>query len=162
MSTVKKINNPFQEHKGERYNCFGCSPSNHSGLQLEFFGDGTTVFCYWNPQRAYEGYINIVHGGIQATLLDEVASWYIYSMLDTAGVTQRLNVEYHKPLFVSRGEVKVSAELKKKTNKIAIIKACIFNGDGVILCSADVEYYLFPPHVARAKYMYPGKKEFWK
>ena len=162
MSTVKKINNPFLAHKDNNYNCFGCSPSNNIGFHLEFFGDGENVFCYWNPQKSYEGYANVVHGGIQAALMDEVAAWFTYSMLGTAGVTQGLNVEYHKPLFITGGEVKINASLKEKTGKSALIRTTIVNSKGVICCSADVEYFLFPPQLARTKYMYPGKEKFWE
>ena len=33
-----KINNPYAERKD--YNCFGCSPNNEHGLQMEFYVEG--------------------------------------------------------------------------------------------------------------------------
>lgn len=162
MSVIKKILNPFVNHKGEQYNCIGCSPFNSIGFQLEFYEANDIVFAKWNPNKQFEGYMNVIHGGIQATLQDEIASWYIYSMLDTAGVTERLDVQYHKPLYVSGGEIKLEAELEALTKKKATIKTRIVNAKGITCCSAVVEYYLFPPNVARAKYMYPGKEKFWE
>lgn len=163
MSTLhQKIINPFIEHKGEAYNCFGCSPHNPMGLHLDFYSDGIKLFAKWVPDKSFEGYDNVIHGGIQATLMDEIASWFIYAMLDTAGVTSKLDVQYHKPLYVSGGEVRIEAELEKQTRKSAHIKTQIINSTGVVCSSAVVEYYLFPPNVARAKYMYPGKESFWE
>ncbi|MCU4155739.1 PaaI family thioesterase [Carboxylicivirga sp. A043] len=161
MSKVKKINNPFVQQKGDQYMCFGCSPNNMIGFNLEFFAEDEIVFAKWKPEQKYEGYLNVVHGGIQATLMDEIASWYIYSMLDTAGVTQKLEVQYHKPLYVSGGEVLIKADLEKQTKKLARIKTEIINSNGQVSSSAIVEYYLFPPNVARVKYKYPGKEAFW-
>jgi len=162
MSEVKKIINPFINHKGEAYNCFGCSPKNRIGFNLEFFYDGEAVYSEWEPIRDYEGYINVVHGGIQATLMDEIASWYVYALLDTAGVTQKMDVDYLKPLYISGGKVKVLARLKEKNDKYATILTEIVNAKGVTCCSAEVVYYLFPPSLARKKYMYPGKENFWE
>ncbi|WP_439185054.1 PaaI family thioesterase [Carboxylicivirga taeanensis] len=162
MNDIKMILNPFIKHKGNSYNCFGCSPHNHAGLNLNFFSDGQKVFAHWMPKQQFEGYTNVVHGGIQATLMDEIASWYIYSMLDTAGVTKGMNVSYHKPLYVSSGEVKVEAELKKLDDRLAVILTQLYNAKGVLCSSATVEYFLFPPQLARSKYMYPGKEQFWE
>jgi len=161
MSQIKKIRNPFVSKKGEAYNCIGCAPDNEIGFQLEFFAHGQSLFAHWLPNRRFEGYMNVVHGGIQATLMDEIASWYVYAMLDTAGVTSRLDVQYHKPLYVSGGELKITADLKSKSPKLAQIETKILNANGVVCSSAVVDYYLFPPNVARAKYMYPGKEAFW-
>jgi len=162
MTTLKKIHNPFVHQKGSDYNCFGCSPGNHMGLKLEFFADNDHVVAYWCPNRGFEGYTNVVHGGIQATLLDEIASWYIYAMLDTVGVTRKLDVSYHKPFYVSTGKARIEASLIQQTKSIALIKAKIVNANGVICSSARVEYYLFPPEIARVKYNYPGIEAFYE
>ena len=91
----RKIINPFAGRSG--YNCFGCSPDNKLGLQLSFLNEGEYIVARWLPQPQFQGYHNLLHGGIQATLLDEIASWYVYARLHTAGVTSRLAVRYRKP-----------------------------------------------------------------
>jgi uncharacterized protein (TIGR00369 family) len=161
MSDKKKIINPFVQHKGDSYNCFGCSPHNNIGFKLEFYAEGEEVFASWLPETKYEGYTNVVHGGLQATLMDEIASWYIYAMLDSAGVTNKLDVQYHKPLYISGGEVLIKARLEQQTRRLALIKTEIINSKAEICSTANVEYYLFPPNVARAKYNYSGKEAFW-
>jgi len=59
------------------YQCFGCAPHNHNGLQMSFAEDGEYVVSEWEPKDYFQGYYNVLHGGIQATLMDEIASWLV-------------------------------------------------------------------------------------
>ncbi len=90
----RKIRNPFTIHKG--FNCFGCSPPDNPpiGLQLNFIDHGDFITANWQPQTNYQGYHNLLHGGIQATLLDEIASWFVNVKLKTAGVTSKIEIKY--------------------------------------------------------------------
>ena len=67
---MKKIVNPYAKAGRAEYQCFGCSPQNAKGLQMKFQLDGEEVVSVWNPQKWAEGYMNVLHGGIQATLLE--------------------------------------------------------------------------------------------
>lgn len=68
---MKKIQNPYAISGRKEYLCFGCSPNNESGLNLEFWEEGEEVIAKWMPCKSFEGFVNVLHGGIQATLLDE-------------------------------------------------------------------------------------------
>lgn len=72
---MKKIVNPWKGMAG--YNCFGCAPDNPAGFHLEFFEDGDDIVTFWQPSAPYQGWEGIVHGGIQALLLDEVCGWVV-------------------------------------------------------------------------------------
>lgn len=157
-----KIYNPFLDHKGDSYNCFGCSPKNEFGLLMEFYSDGKMLFAQWEPSSRFEGYQNVVHGGIQATIMDEIASWTVYALLDTAGVTEKMEVNYHKPLYMSKGIIVIESVVKDHDSKKAVMLVQIKNTSGVVCSSAEVTYFLFPPKLARLKYNYPGKTAFWK
>ena len=76
------------------YNCFGCSPNNPFGLRMEFYEDGDELSVRGNRARSLPGFHDILHGGIQATMMDEIASWVVLVKMDTAGVTYRLNTRY--------------------------------------------------------------------
>lgn len=141
------------------YNCFGCAPNNPIGLRLEFFEDGDDVIAEWTPTKNYEGYLNFLHGGIQATLLDEVAAWVIYAKLKTSGVTTSLDVEYLKPVFLSKGKVRLRANLLSHEKNIATINAQIEDADGVVRSRATARYFVYPPKVAQAKFNYPIEQE---
>jgi len=72
---MKKIRNPFAGMQG--FDCFGCSPDNPIGLKLNFIEEAEYLTSEWQPSDHLQGYMNILHGGIQATLMDEIASWTI-------------------------------------------------------------------------------------
>jgi uncharacterized protein (TIGR00369 family) len=158
---MKKIYNPFVIHRGQGYNCFGCSPNNELGLQLEFWDTGDELLTYWHPKNWLMGYSNILHGGIQATLMDEIAGWVVLVKCETAGVTTEMNVKYLKPVFITKGKIEVRSKLIKLENGIADISCRLFDGEGVCCATADVKYFCYPEPVARRKLQYPGVKAFY-
>jgi len=113
---MKKLNNPFADLKG--FNCFVCSPNNAVGLHLDFYLDGEIIRASWRPEDQYQGYPNILHGGIQATLLDEVASWAVYVVAGTGGVTSRMEVRYKKPVLIDKGKISLTAEIIERKKRI--------------------------------------------
>ncbi len=94
--------------------CFGCSPSNPRGLQLDFTCVGERAvevrFCA-EPNLC--GATGILHGGIQATLLDEVlgaACHMAFRDEQVNFVTAEFSLRYRRPatvetVLVVRGEV---------------------------------------------------------
>ncbi len=159
---MKKIRNPFAPaaSKGE-YNCFGCSPANNRGLHLEFWEDGDLLVAKWKPQKEFEGWVGVLHGGIQATLLDEAAAWLVFVKLKTAGVTSGLNIAYAKPVFISKGEITVTARLHSIEKRLAKIECILTDGNKEVCATATASYFCFPEKIARAKYNYPGHKAFF-
>jgi hypothetical protein len=82
---MKKIINPWKDLEG--YNCFGCAPNNEAGVRMEFYEDGDEIVSIWKPRPEYQGWIDTLHGGIQAVLLDEICAWVVLRKLQTTGVT---------------------------------------------------------------------------
>lgn len=157
---MRPIKNPFKHGKREDYQCFGCSPYNAIGLKLQFFEEAGTVLAEWEPDGRFEGYLNMLHGGIQATMHDEIASWTVYTQCDTAGVTSGLNVSYHRPVYLSSGKIKLRAKVTLLEERKAVIHTELINSKEQVCSSAVAEYYLFPKEIARKKYHYPGKAAF--
>jgi uncharacterized protein (TIGR00369 family) len=158
-----KIRNPFTEMGARHdYNCFGCSPFNEIGLQLEFWENDDELIAKWQPRKSLEGWGNVVHGGIQAALLDELAGWIVLIKMKTSGVTSALNVRYFKPVNISKGEVTVRGKIILQEKKLATIATFLFDGDGVECATAEVIYFCFPENIAKAKYHYPGIQAFYQ
>ena len=157
---MKKIINPFSHAGTDVYNCFGCSPANAMGLHLEFWLDDEQLIATWEPEKAYEGWIDILHGGIQATLMDEAAAWLVFVILKTAGVTTQLNARYLKPASISKGKMKIRATLLSVEKRVAKIKCLLEDGQGVVCASSEISYLCFPEGIARDKYNYPGADAF--
>lgn len=59
----------FQDHMPENI-CFGCGIHNEEGLQIKSFWDGNESICHWHSEKKYQGWPNLLNGGILATLID--------------------------------------------------------------------------------------------
>jgi uncharacterized protein (TIGR00369 family) len=157
---MRKILNPYTNLEG--YNCFGCSSKNTLGLQMEFFQDGEYVKSLWEPKSYLAGYGTILHGGIQSTIHDEIASWVVYTIVQTAGVTANLNVRYKNPVFTDKGKIEIRAKLIEQNRKFATIHTELFDNDGKLCSEAEVKYFIFPVEIAKQKFHYPGIEAFFK
>ncbi len=157
---MKKINNPYKEMDG--YQCFGCAPQNPNGLQMNFAEDGEYVVSEWKPKDYFQGYYNVLHGGIQATLMDEIASWLVQVKLKTAGVTSTMNVRYKKTVPINKGNIKLRARLTGKRRNLADIHVELFGPDDDLCAESDFVYYTFPHDVAVKQLHYPDYEEFFK
>lgn len=153
----RKINNPYPP---EGYKCFACSPSNPIGLKLSFEEDDSYIYARWTPDENFQGYNNVVHGGIIATLLDEVGAWYISVKVGTAGVTKSLNIEYIKPLYISRGEVILRSRMVARDKRLITLECELFDSTDTLCAKSVSVFFLYPEEIARQKFHYPGKEAF--
>jgi len=157
---MRKILNPYLKKEG--YNCFGCSPINDLGLQMEFYEDGDYVISKWKPKSHLAGYGNILHGGIQSTLMDEIASWVVYVKVKTAGVTATLNVKYKSVVYTDQGELLIRAKLIDENKRFATIHVELMDNAGNVCAEAEAKYFIFPKEIAKSKYHYPGEDAFFQ
>jgi uncharacterized protein (TIGR00369 family) len=157
---MKKIRNPFPGLAGKDYQCFGCSPFNEHGLQLEFWDNDGEVVCKWLPTPKFEGWRGVVHGGILATLIDEVANWLVLTRHKTAGVTTEMKVKYVKPVRIVNGEIQVTARFLRQDQKTVTVSCDITDKEGNPCVTAEVTYFVFPEEIATKKYHYPGADAF--
>tara|TARA_Y100001970_G_scaffold192210_1_gene233604 strand:- start:14639 stop:15118 length:480 start_codon:yes stop_codon:yes gene_type:complete len=117
--------------------CFGCSTSNDKGLGLVFsrYDDGTVETTHLTQQH-HCGFDTVIHGGIQAAILDEVMGVAAQSTLtkeasDLACATAEMKLSYLRPAFLSE-EVTARAWVVKIDGRDIYV-------DGVLLSSEMVE-----------------------
>ena len=156
---MREIRNPFEKH--EDYNCFGCCPDNPHGLQMRFCEEGQEVLSFWEPRDYFQGYGYILHGGIQATLMDELASWAVFLKLKTAGVTSRIDIQFRKPAYTNKGKIVLRATVKESTKSHAVIKVLLEDSEENLCSEADIAYTLFSPKLAQKRLYYPGYDSFF-
>jgi len=150
---LKKIKNPYDSLPG--YNCFGCSSTNPFGLRMEFTEEGEYIVSRWEVGINFQGYFNMLHGGIQATLMDEIASWVVLKKMKTSGVTAKLDVRY-KHAVVAEGVLTIKAKLRETKRNLATIDIELFDKDGKLCASAEAVYFTFPRKVAQEKWGFPS------
>ena len=80
--------------------CFACGKANPIGLKLDIqpHPEGGAVARFTAP-RVFQGYEGVLHGGITATLVDEVMVWASFFQ-GMPVVTGTLTVKYRKPVPV--------------------------------------------------------------
>ncbi len=155
---MKKIRNPFNPAVNR---CFGCSPSNPIGLKLEFFQEENTLISYWDPDENMQGYPGVIHGGIQSTLMDELASWIVFVLCKTGGFTSAMEIRFRKPLLVSKGKVKVTGKLVEMNRRIAIIETHLYDTEGTLCTTGLIKYLIFKEDEANERMGLPDHSEFF-
>lgn len=151
---MKKIINPWKGMEG--YNCFGCAPNNEAGVKMEFYEDGDEVVSIWHPESKYQGWLNTLHGGIQAVLLDEICAWVIVRKLQTFGVTSKMETRYMKSIATTDDHVVLRASIGERKRNIIIVNAAIYNQNGELCTKAVCTYFTFPPEKAAADMKFTG------
>lgn len=119
-------------------NCFACGTANPIGLKLNFSYDEGQALAQLQIPKLYEGYPEVIHGGIIATLLDEaMAKAVLHS--GTTAFTAKLTTSYRHPLpallpITIKGWI---TEAKTRTIRTA---ALITAAQGTIYASAEAVF----------------------
>jgi uncharacterized protein (TIGR00369 family) len=124
--------------------CFACSPHNSQGLRLSFIRTGEhTVETHYAADSHLCGMQGVVHGGIQATLLDEVmgsAAQCGFEGKEAANlVTVEFQIRYRRPA-PSRETLIVRGEFDRIEGRDVHVKGSIFDADGELLTSATARW----------------------
>ena len=146
---MRKIINPWIHTEG--YNCFGCCPTNTSGLRMQFFVDGKDIISFWYPSSEYQSWLNTLHGGIQAALLDEICGWVIFYQLNTAGVTAKMETRYHKPGLTSLPYIKLRAYLQEFKHNVAVVHGEITDNEKRLLTECSCTYSTIAKQIAESQ-----------
>lgn len=156
MIDMKKIRNPYTGLVSQGYNCFACCPENPYGLKMEFYEDGDDVVCIWDSRDNYQGWLKTLHGGIQATLMDELGGWIVNRKLQTAGMTTHLDMKYRRPVPTGEGVcIEIRGHIKEMKRNFAFIEAKLsHNGEVCSLC--DMVYCCFSKEKAASDFFFNG------
>jgi uncharacterized protein (TIGR00369 family) len=121
--------------------CFVCGPENTSGLQAVFSCDKELLqsFCRLTIGDQFQGWQDIVHGGVIASLLDEACIYAGRALAETL-VTAELSVRYRKPVSVGQ-EVTIQGEVVERRRKVLRVKARL-EAAGELCAEADAKLFL--------------------
>ena len=96
--------------------CFCCGPDNPIGLKLAFEATGQGgMRTIWTPRKEHQGFKDIVHGGLVATVLDEVMIRLLYDR-GIYAVTAGLKTRLMKPVRWGRAyrfEARITADRRR-------------------------------------------------
>jgi uncharacterized protein (TIGR00369 family) len=125
---------------GRRYafadhNCFACGGQNQIGMRLQIeLGEGTARTT-WVAGHDFVGWEDKIHGGILATLLDEVMAW-APSSYDSWAVTAEMNLRYRAPANPGE-ELTAEAQVTSRRRRIYHVHGTVRGEDGRLIAEAD-------------------------
>lgn len=86
----------FAERRRIAHNCFACGADNPAGMHLDIRVEDGRAVVEFEPREIYQGFPGHMHGGLLATVLDEVMAWAIYAAGSWA-VTAKMEIRYRQP-----------------------------------------------------------------
>ncbi len=120
--------------------CFVCGPKNPIGLKLHFTQDGQTVSTEFTPDKLYQGWSGVVHGGIIGSVLDEAMSYAaLFSGVNT--VTARMQTRFKRPAQIGEPLI-ITAWLTKKTRRLVEAKAEVSLKDGTPIADGTATMFI--------------------
>ncbi len=112
--------------------CFGCGSDNSVGIGLDGFAvDGSLVTAPFVPRPQFAGFEGILHGGVLATVLDEISAW---SAMLTEGVfvfTATLDIRYQKKATVDE-VFTLTGTVSERRGKRLSIEAKVLSESGTV------------------------------
>lgn len=139
----KRVKQPNSNH------CFACGLDNPHGLALSFYelGPDRLESRYSVPDR-FEGYPGIVHGGIIASMLDEIVSrTAMIGQHDEFMMTARLEIKYRQPV-PTHVELQLLGFLARRKGRTAFARGEVRLPDGTLGAEAEATLIRMPggPH----------------
>lgn len=135
----------------DNHNCFGCSPKNGTGLQMEFYTNRETdlVMSWYSVPDRFCGWSNLVHGGIVSTLLDEAMGWGALVIMKKLILSKTIEVEFIRPVLVNK-EIRVEGSvLNVKGDREAVLEGRIYNSKNEICARSSSLVSLFTVETIR-------------
>ncbi|MFM8469055.1 MAG: PaaI family thioesterase [Limisphaerales bacterium] len=131
-------------HLPHTRSCFVCGESNVHGLRLRFATNGRQVESRFTPGPEHIGFKGVTHGGILATVLDEIMVWAVAVASRRFAYCAEMTVRFQQPAKPGE-ELLVNAELvANRRNRIFEAKAELRDAGGQIVATATGKYLPVP------------------
>ncbi len=128
---------------GRRYafadhHCFACGASNPIGMGLHVELDEGRARTTWRAGADFVGWSDKLHGGIVATLLDEVMAWACASS-DAWAVTAEMTIRYRSPAAPGE-ELVAEARVTQRRRRIYQVAGEVRGADGRLVAEGSGRY----------------------
>lgn len=122
--------------------CFGCGQKNPIGLKLKPVYDGEQVRAEFTPGELYQGWHNVIHGGILYTLLDEITAYAILCCGVDFGVTAKSEVRFKQVAPINE-PIQVSGWATKVTRRLVETRGVLTLKDDSVIAEANSLFYVW-------------------
>jgi len=122
------------------HSCFVCGLTNPVGLKLDFETDGITVQARFVARHEHVGFKETLHGGILATILDEVMVWACGVQTGHFAYCAELNVRYLLPVRPGDEIHAVAGPIVNRRGKLFEATGELRDSRGNVLTTATGKY----------------------
>ena len=120
-------------------NCFICGKDNPIGLKIEFEMKDGKATAEYTPIRHFEGYKDVLHGGIISSLLDEVMAYAVFSQGFVA-VTTHMEVKFRKAAKIGE-KLLLEGNIVGNRGKLIRVEGKILNQEGQIIATGKGKFF---------------------
>jgi len=131
--------------------CFGCSPINPKGLQMTFYALKDTVASWVVIDEHYSGWRHVVHGGIIASMLDEIMGRGGLYLLKRLVMTKSLTLDFLSPVGVGEELMVEGKVLERVDDRNAVMAGTLYNASGHAAARAQGQFKLFTVDALRRR-----------
>jgi len=118
--------------------CFACGPDNELGLRLKFeYGPGSAR-CVTTIEPQFAGWVDMLHGGIVATLLDEAMA-HAAIAAGVRAVTARMEIRFNKPAPVGV-PLELHGTIERRRGKVLDATATIRDRAGTLYAQGSSRF----------------------
>lgn len=126
-------------------NCFVCGRNNPRGLYMTFYDNGDDVVeSHYTIPELFQGYPGIVHGGVQASILDEIAGRIsLVEDMHAFMMSVRLDMKYRHPVPTEE-PLHIIAKREYLSDRYGQARCMIYLPDGQLASEASVKLVRLP------------------
>ena len=136
--------------------CFACSQTNRYSLKMKFYTNGKKFYNWHYVKNEHSGWGKIQHGGIAATILDELGGWCIIYLRQGMCLTQKFSIEYHRPISTQQIVFSTAKISDISSNKECVVIGKMYNAKTELCVSYTGHYrFLKIPQALRLKIISP-------
>jgi acyl-coenzyme A thioesterase PaaI-like protein len=125
--------------------CFVCGESNPRGMNLRFETDGQSVRTHFQTRAEHAGFRDTVHGGLIATLLDEIMVWACAVRTRRFSFCGELKVRFLHPLRPGETATASAELVANRRERLFEAKAELRNAAGLVVATASGKYLPVKP-----------------
>ena len=122
------------------HSCFVCGDANAIGMNLRFETDGHVVKTRFTPRPEHIGFKQVVHGGIIATLLDEIMVWACMAQSKRFAYCAELTLRFLNPLRPGEETIATGELVTNRRDRIFEARADLKDANGKLFATATGKY----------------------
>lgn len=133
------VNSNFKEVPHSK-SCIVCGSRNPIGLNLRFHTDGRILTTEFTLKPEHCGFVSVVHGGVLATVLDEIMVWSCAVQAKQFSYCAEMNVRYLSPARPNENIIGTAEMTENKRGRLFLAKGELKHEDGTPIASSTGKY----------------------